>query len=325
MKITVSIFATCWLLVSSLLAQNPVGEVSPTSFDFGPTLVGCTSPQKRISLKNTGDVQLIMDNIAISGLIAIPVNHCANGVKPATHCDVYVTYSPDRVESNTGSLIFNDNASNTPQVVSLTGHGATIVPTAVKMQTPSPQHIYYGQTTTFTAQVTSLGGCSIPDGELLTFRNLSGEFYCIGPVVAGLASCSAQIFGHLRAAGEKAYNLNASYPGDEHFEPSTSPSNARLYVSKWQTTTTVAASPNPAQVGKPVTIRATVSSPGPFVPTGVVWFLVGSQSWRVSVANATAQTTYTFPAAGNWNITAVYNGDEANHYGNGYVTEVVNP
>jgi len=103
MKIIVLIFATC-LLVSPLLAQNSIGEVSPTSFDFGPTLVGCTSPQKRISLKNTGDAQLIMDTISISGLIALPVNHCARGVKPATHCDVYVTYSPDRLEADTGSL-----------------------------------------------------------------------------------------------------------------------------------------------------------------------------------------------------------------------------
>jgi hypothetical protein len=320
MKIIVLIFATCLLLVSSLLAQNPIGEVSPTSFDFGPTLVGCTSSQKRISLKNTGDAQLIMDKISISGLIALPVNHCARGVSPATHCDVYVTYSPDRVEANTGSLIFNDNASNSPQVVSLTGQGATIVPTASKMQTRSPQNIYYGQTTTFTGQVSSLGGCSIPDGELLTFRNLSGKFYCSGPIVAGLASCSAQVF-----AKAGPYQVNANYPGDEHFEPSTSPANVRLNVSKWPTTTTVAASPNPAHVGQPVTITATVSSAGPYAPTGVVWFIVGSQSWRVPLTNLTAQTTYTFPTAGNWSINAVYNGDEANHYGNGYLTEVVNP
>ncbi len=153
MKTLVLIFATCLLLVSSLLAQSPIGEVSPTSIDFGPTLVGCTSPQKRISLKNTGDAQLIMDKISISGLFAFPVNHCAKGASPATHCDVYVTYSPDQLEANSGSLIFNDNASNSPQVVSLTGHGATIVPTASKMQTRSPINIYYGQTTTFTGQV----------------------------------------------------------------------------------------------------------------------------------------------------------------------------
>lgn len=320
MKIIVLIFATC-LLVSPLLAQNSIGEVSPTSFDFGPTLVGCTSPQKRISLKNTGDAQLIMDTISISGLIALPVNHCARGVKPATHCDVYVTYSPDRLEADTGSLIFNDSASNSPQVVSLTGHGATIVPTASKIQTPSPQYIYYGQTTTFTAQVTSLGGCSIPDGELLTFRNLSGQFYCSGPVVAGLASCSAQVFG--KAGG---HSVNANYSGDEHFEPSTSPANVRLYVSKWQTTTTLTASPNPARVGRPVTITAKVSSAGPYLPTGVVWFLVPNHNpWEISLTGATAQTSYTFPTAGNWGISATYNGDEANHYGSGDLTVVVNP
>jgi hypothetical protein len=36
----------------------PNGIVSPTSLDFGQVLVGKTSPQFRVSLKNTGDTDM---------------------------------------------------------------------------------------------------------------------------------------------------------------------------------------------------------------------------------------------------------------------------
>lgn len=319
MKIITLICAIC-LFISSLRAQMPVGEVSPTSLDFGPTLVGCTSPQKRVALKNTGDAQLVMDSISITGLFAMPVNHCARGVKPETHCDVYLTYSPDRLETNTGTLTFNDNASNSPQVVPLSGYGATIVPTASKMEKPSPSGIRYGQTTTLAATVTSLGGCTIPDGEAVTFHNNMGFVYCTAPTLAGRASCTAQVF-----AKPSIYYLHASYPGDAQFEPSESPGIIRLFVSKWESKTTLIASPNPTQVGQPVTLTATVSNSGGITPTGRVRFSINGISWRITLADGIAQTSHTFPIAGNWTIYAYYTGDIGNVRSSTTLTEVVNP
>jgi hypothetical protein len=104
-------------------AQAPYGVVSPTSVNFGQEVVGQTSSQKNISLKNTGDSQLTAPDISISGDFSITVNDCADGVKPQTHCNVYVTFTPQAIGSETGSLTFVDNASNSPQTVSLTGTG----------------------------------------------------------------------------------------------------------------------------------------------------------------------------------------------------------
>ena len=324
MKIINSICAT-FLISTSLWAQTVIGQLSVTSWDFGPTLIGCTSAPKNISLANTGDAQLVMNSIALSGPFALPVNHCAHGVRPGTHCNVSVTYSASSLATDTGTLAFNDNASNTPQTVALSGHGATIVPTQSKPQKPSPNTVYYGQTTTFTGQVVSLGGCSIPDGELLSFHNNSGFVYCRGLTLVGVASCTAQIF-----AKPGPYVINVSYPGDARFEPSDSTNNnIALHVYKWQSTTTLTASPNPANVGQTVTMTATVSSSGPYVPTGTVDFYVNGVHWkRVSLSNGIAQTNYTFTAAGNWILRATYSGDVANYgspRGGTSVTEVVNP
>src|SRR5574337_219129 len=45
-----------------------IGQVSPTSLDFGQVLVNQTSPQQRVRLTNTGDTTLTISNISIAGL-----------------------------------------------------------------------------------------------------------------------------------------------------------------------------------------------------------------------------------------------------------------
>jgi hypothetical protein len=104
-------------------AEGSIAEVSPASVNFGDVIVGQTSPQVRVSLKNEGDSEIVIASISISGYFALPVNHCAAGVRPGTHCDVYVTFSPHAVEVESGVLTFTDNASNSPQSVSLSGNG----------------------------------------------------------------------------------------------------------------------------------------------------------------------------------------------------------
>jgi uncharacterized repeat protein (TIGR03803 family) len=105
--------------------KGPYGVVSPSALNFGQVVVGQTSLPQSVSLTNIGDSELIVSNISISADFAITVNHCANGVKPATHCNVDVTFTPQSPGVETGTLTFADNASNSPQSVSLTGTGTT--------------------------------------------------------------------------------------------------------------------------------------------------------------------------------------------------------
>jgi hypothetical protein len=103
--------------------QTPHGIVSPTSMNFGQKVVGQTSSPQSVSLTNTGESELTFSDISISGHFSITVNYCENGVKPQTHCNVYVTFTPQAIGTETGTLTFVDNASNSPQTVSLTGTG----------------------------------------------------------------------------------------------------------------------------------------------------------------------------------------------------------
>ncbi len=95
--------------VTKIGQSGPYGVVSPTTVNFGDVQVGQTSPQQRITLKNTGNAELKITDISISGNFALPVNKCASGVKPGTHCNVYVTFTPHAVGTETGTLTFTDN------------------------------------------------------------------------------------------------------------------------------------------------------------------------------------------------------------------------
>jgi len=113
----------CDIGAYELVQGQPYGLVSPTTVNFGSVLIGQTSPQKLISLKNIGTVELTVSDISISGDFALPVNRCAEGVKPGTHCNVEITFTPHTPGTQTGTLTFTDNALNSPQTVSLTGYG----------------------------------------------------------------------------------------------------------------------------------------------------------------------------------------------------------
>ncbi len=117
------------LLIAARPAQaqsGPYGVVSPATLNFRGA-AGQTSPPQLVSLKNTGDSELTVSNISISADFAITKNQCANGVRPGTHCNVYVTFTPPGPGTETGTLTFVDNASNSPQIVSLSGTIGEIV------------------------------------------------------------------------------------------------------------------------------------------------------------------------------------------------------
>jgi hypothetical protein len=88
---------------ASLAAQ----QVEPSSMIFFAVPPN-TSPAEQIAFSNTGDTELEL-NVTISGAyFQISENRCANGVRPHSHCNVFVTYTPQIVgESDNGNLILN--------------------------------------------------------------------------------------------------------------------------------------------------------------------------------------------------------------------------
>lgn len=120
-----SVLLSLAVLAVASFAQ-PVGQVSPSNLDFGTVLIGSTSRQIRVTLTNIGDATMAVPTVSTSGPFEVAVNTCKKALKPGKRCNIQVTYTPQAVETDSGSVTFTDNASNSPQTVSLSGTGTNL-------------------------------------------------------------------------------------------------------------------------------------------------------------------------------------------------------
>jgi hypothetical protein len=117
-------------------ASSTTLSVSMTSLAFPNTAVGTTSDLQTVTLTNTGTASVTLSSIALGGTNAtsfVDLNGCAATLAANASCSVYVAFKPTAAGALTGTLTITDNATGSPQKVTLTGTG-TAVP-ALKLST----------------------------------------------------------------------------------------------------------------------------------------------------------------------------------------------
>ncbi len=109
---------------------GPVDGLSPASLAFGSQPVGTASAAQTVNLSNTGNAALNIASLALSGTNASDFaqsSNCGSSVAAGAHCAISVTFTPAASGSRTASLSITDNASGSPQTVSLSGTGTVAV------------------------------------------------------------------------------------------------------------------------------------------------------------------------------------------------------
>lgn len=101
---------------------TPTVSLSATSLTYGTIRVGRTSATKSVTLSNTGTATLGLTSIAASGDFK-QTNTCGTSVSAGKNCKITVTFTPTAKGTRTGAITITDNASGSPQKVSLTGTG----------------------------------------------------------------------------------------------------------------------------------------------------------------------------------------------------------
>jgi hypothetical protein len=101
---------------------SPAAGVAPVSLTFGNQLVQTPSAQQTITLSNTGGAALTVSSIAASGDFS-QANNCGGSVAAGASCAISVTFTPTTTGVRAGAITITDNASTSPQTVSLTGTG----------------------------------------------------------------------------------------------------------------------------------------------------------------------------------------------------------
>jgi uncharacterized repeat protein (TIGR03803 family) len=111
---------------------GPQAVKLPSAFGFGNQPLNVTSGALPVVLTNIGTAVLSISGVAITGNFAISANTCTGAVLTSgRNCHVSITFTPTALGKQTGKLIFNDDAANSPQTVPLSGTGvlpATLTP-----------------------------------------------------------------------------------------------------------------------------------------------------------------------------------------------------
>ena len=102
----------------------PAAVLSASSLSFPNTNVGSSSAVQTVTLTNPGSLNLTGVSIASLGSPAFTsTNNCATVVNAAGSCTINVTFTPTTTGSATATLSISDNASNSPQTITLSGTG----------------------------------------------------------------------------------------------------------------------------------------------------------------------------------------------------------
>jgi hypothetical protein len=159
-------------------------SVSPTALAFGTVVVEATSKAKTTTLTNGGSATLDINSITSSGdfALATSTKPCGSTLAAGKSCVIDVTFTPTQTGARTGTLTINDNASNTPQTVSLSGTGeaqATLTPATA---TFSP---------TVVGNSSAAKVFTLKNNQSVILRNLS--ISTTGPFSVSSTTCQAQL------------------------------------------------------------------------------------------------------------------------------------
>jgi hypothetical protein len=102
-------------------------SVTPSVLSFGSQVVNTTSAAQKITVNNTGFVNLVVNSIAASGGYS-EVDNCSGAtLTPGQTCSINVNFTPTFTGSLPGAITINDTSTGAPHVVNLSGTGLVAV------------------------------------------------------------------------------------------------------------------------------------------------------------------------------------------------------
>ena len=117
--------ASLLLLTSATSAQT--AKLSLTSLTYPAQPIGTTSAAKSVTLTNTDNATpLAIDGILDSADYS-ETDTCGTSLAPLASCTIFVTFTPTGAGAISGAITIQDEGSDSPQLVSLTGNGITPV------------------------------------------------------------------------------------------------------------------------------------------------------------------------------------------------------
>jgi Abnormal spindle-like microcephaly-assoc'd, ASPM-SPD-2-Hydin len=191
-------------------------SVSPTSLAFGNQVVNFGTAGQKVTVNNTGFVNLTVNSVAVSGDFSKTDTCTGVTLTPGQTCTITVGFIPAVTGSISGTLTINDTNPGSPQIVTLTGTGQLAVTMSANIAFPG----------------TNVGTSSAPQTMTLTNNQnstltftyaTSGDFSAVGSgttpcngTLAAKARCSFAVTftpgytGQIKGALTVAHNASGS-------------------------------------------------------------------------------------------------------------------
>ncbi|HLZ43522.1 MAG TPA: choice-of-anchor D domain-containing protein [Candidatus Sulfotelmatobacter sp.] len=195
------------------VTAGPIVTLSATKLTFPTTVLQTSSAPQSVTLTNSGSQTLTINSFSISGDFT-QANTCGTTVNPGNSCFIRVTFIPTLPNTRNGTLTITDNASNSPQTISLTGVG-----TAVQL---SPSSLNFGTVSVGTSSspqtvtLTNVGGAAVNFKQIAITGKDPADYSqvsnCLPSVAAG-ASCSLTVTFTPAAKGSRPASLTLTDNG----------------------------------------------------------------------------------------------------------------
>jgi hypothetical protein len=195
----------------TVTASGPVVKLTPTSLVFAKTVVGTTTTAKSVTVANTGSSTLNISSIVVSGDFA-PVTStkpCGSTLAAGANCIIKVTFTPTQLGTRTGNITINDNASNSPQTVPLSGTGIAPVTLTPGSATYAAQTV---GTTSLPKTFTLKNNQSVTLSSIVisTTGDFSVSTTTCGASLAAKTNCTIKVVFKPTATGTRTGKLNVA-------------------------------------------------------------------------------------------------------------------
>jgi 6-phosphogluconolactonase (cycloisomerase 2 family) len=174
-----------WVLPGGGVASAQSVKLSRSSVNFGNQAVGTTSPAFNVILTNTDTTPLAISGITASGDYS-ESDDCAGNVAPTLSCTLLITFIPNSAGLLSGVITLNDDASNSPQLISAKGTG--VVPLTVAPSSLAFGTVAVGGTSTQAVTLTN----NLTSSVTFSFTT-SGDYAATG---SGANPCGSSLAGH---------------------------------------------------------------------------------------------------------------------------------
>lgn len=205
-------------LTGTGIAAGPAVSLAPAGLTFSNQTVGTTSGAQIVTLTNTGNATINITSLVITGVNVsdfVQTNNCGSSVAAGANCTISVTFKPSGSGACTATLTIADNATGSPQTVSLSASGTS---TAGEDSLSSTSLAFGNQPIQLTSAaqtviLTNTGNATLSITSVAVTGTNASDFAATdtcGSSVAASATCTIGVLFTPSAAGARTATLNIS-------------------------------------------------------------------------------------------------------------------